>query len=992
MGFEALMRNGLLLLLALSLASAQHQNAFFESKIRPILANNCYACHSAQIKAPMANLRLDSRAAMLKGGDHGPVLVPYNSAASLLLTALRYKTLRMPPAGKLPDDQIANIEQWIASGAHWPDDSAPAARIEADTSATKHWAWQPLRRDFPPDTSIDSLVSARLEEKNLALSPPANPHTLRRRTSYDLTGLPPSGSQESYEESVDRLLASPHFGERWARHWLDLARFSDAGFNNIRFPFSHTYRDWLIEAYNRDLPYGDFIVNQLAADLVPSNTPANLRALGFLSLGFDPHRPSGVPDKIDDRIDAVTRTFLALTVACARCHDHKYDPIPTADYYSLYGVFLNTREPIVPRALTPAPLPPAAQRRLDQLEAYKSQRILEHRADARHPDTVKRYIQAALDALNLPASQIDPLSKERNLNLYLLRRWRDFAAAQNSTTPESILAAWIRIRKTAQDPTEIPLDDFAEVQTEGDYNTTNNVLWEYKRVLADHAWRGGPPRAMHVEDSPSPQSAYILIRGNATDPGPAVDRHFVSLLDKECKPFSSGSGRLDLARAIANPDNPLTARVYVNRIWQHLFGEGLVRTVSDFGTRGDPPTHPELLDYLAHTFLQDGGSTKKLIRRILLSRTYRQSSALNPQAAAIDPENRLLWRMNRRRLDFESLRDSILAAAGTLDPKIGGVSFSLGAVPADPRRTLYAFQERERAQALLKSFNYADPEQHTPQRHLTTVPQQALFLLNSPFLAEQARHLAGRSSTVKALYQNALGRDPSPTEIAGAEAFLHHSPSQPPPSPDPNPWSYGTAAFSPDTAKVQFRPFRYFNDDAWQAASQRPHPTEGNARLTATGGHPGDNLNHAVIRRFTAPAGMTVNITGTLTLPLDQFERRFGFTNGIRAWILHSRLGVLARHELRPQPGEVKDNTPAPKADTSMNNIELRAGDTIDFIVDSLDDPESDEFTWSPALETKDGKKFSAALDFQGPASHPLTRWEQLAQVILLTNEFAFID
>ena len=957
-----------LLLLCLHVCQAQSDPvAFFESKVRPVLAGNCYACHSARATISFAGLRLDSRAGLLKGGDHGPAIVPGKPDESRLVSAIRYQSIQMPPTGKLPQEQIDAIVRWIEMGAPWPDEKLVAASVAAPVKSN-HRAWQPVRRDFPAATTIDSLIRS----SGIPPSPRADRRTLMRRISYDLTGLPPGVDHgASYTEAVDRLLASPHFGERWGRFWLDLARFSDAGFNNVRFPFAHTYRDWVIEAYNSDLPYDQFILNQIAADLLQASK--HLPALGFLSLGFDPHRPNGIPEKIDDRIDTVSRSFLGLTVSCARCHDHKYDPIPTSEYYSLYGVFLNTRELLVPGPIGRSDaLPQRVQRRLDQLAAYKTERIAEYRADAREPATLARYKQAVQEARGMAAPQMDNLAKERNLNHYLLKRWVAKASG-----------LW------NDDPTDIPLEDFAEVQTEGDYNTTNNLLWQYKRMLADDAWRGAPARAMSVEDAPHISPAHVLVRGNMNDPGDVAPRQFLKILGS--RPFTHGSGRLDLARAIADPGNPLTARVYVNRVWQHLFGEGLIRTPSDFGTRGEPPTHPELLDYLAHTFIQDGWSTKKLIRRILLSETYRQSSADNSAARKKDPENRLLWRMNRRRLDFESLRDSMLVAAGTLDRTIGGPSFSLQSIPADPRRTLYAFVERERAQAVLKSFNYADPEQHTAQRHNTTVPQQALFLLNSPFLAEQARRLAERSKDIDALFRNALGRAPTPQErrlfVGGGEAPRRLKPTLPA-------WSYGAASLDTKAGRVSiFRPFRYFAESAWQPGSLRPHRAEGAVYLTATGGAPGDNLDHAVVRRWTAPVNSNVNIRATLTLPLDQFEQRFGYTNGIRGWIVHSRLGVLGSWTLAHSvTKETVNRDQSLKVQTNLDNIDVAMGDDIDFIVDSLDDYESDDFTWAPVLEAKHGSRWSAAEDFHGPHPQPLSSWEQLAQVILLSNEFAFLD
>jgi len=988
---------------AMAAASAFAQTdpaVFFESRIRPLLAERCYSCHSSRAKVPFAGLRLDSREGVLKGGDHGPAVIPGKPEASLLIKAVRYQSPQMPPGGRLPAGEVEALETWVAMGAPWPGEK-PSEAAHTESARALHWAFRPLVRDFPAGASIDFFLRRRLAREGLAFSPRAGAATLRRRLSYALTGLPPAAAgvrpEETYEQTVDRLLASPHFGERWARHWLDLARFSDAGFNNIRFAYAYTYRDWVISAFNRDLPYDRFVLLQLAADQAD---PAESAALGFLTLGFDPHRPNGIPEKVDDRVDVVTRTFLGLTVSCARCHDHKYDPVPTRDYYSLYGVFLNTRElrepvPLAGPGNSPLDLfyRSRTRDRLRQLDDYRQARLAEHRDEARKPEVAARYIAAAREGRDLTPPQLDNLSRERNLNSYLLRRWQAFLLSPASRDFDP--AHPERIFGSPADPTAIPIEDFAQVQTEGDYNTTNNILWEYKRVLADYAWRCSPPHAMAAADAPRLLPAHVLIRGNANDPGPEAPRRFLSALDPAQKPFMTGSGRLDLARALVAPDNPLTARVWVNRVWMHLFGEGIVRTPSDFGARGEAPSHPELLDWLAVSLVRDGWSTKKLIRRIVLSEAFRQSSAANPAAIVKDPDNRLLWRFSRRRLDFESLRDSLLAASGRLVRGIGGPSFSLQAIPADPRRTLYAFVERERAQALLKSFNCADPEQHTPQRHPTTVPQQALFLMNSPFVAEQARALAERSADLDALYRNALDREPSASERHAAREFLAHAATLPEPAAD-SPWRYGTARVDPATGRVtDFSPFRYFADPAWQNSSLRPDRESGAAHLTANGGAPGDDLNHAVVRRWVAPESGRVRIRGTLALPLDQFEQRFGFTNGIRGWVVSSRAGLLGSWKLewRPPEGETdfgKDRTR--RAETNFEAVDVVAGDTIDFAVDSLDDYESDDFTWAPVVELGSQKRWSAAADFRGPAARPLSPWEQLAQVLLLTNEFAFVD
>ncbi|MEX1097952.1 MAG: PSD1 and planctomycete cytochrome C domain-containing protein [Planctomycetales bacterium] len=594
---------------------------FFERRVRPLLAEHCFACHGTERQ--QAGLRLDSAEGMRAGSDGGPVVIPKDPDGSRLVQVVRYAAddYQMPPKGKLPDEAIDMLETWVRTGAEWPAVSTGATRTaDAATERGKsHWAFQAVTRpELPaitaadwPANGIDRFVLARLERAGLSPSPAASRETLIRRAHFVLTGLPPTAAEierfvadetpEAFARLVDRLLESPHYGERWGRHWLDVARYADTkGYvfrEDRNYPDAWRYRDWVIRAFNDDLPYDEFVKRQLAADLVaPDDSDAQV-AMGFLTLGrrFINNRH----DIIDDRIDVVSRGLMGLTVACARCHDHKYDPIPTADYYSLYGVFASCEEP-----------------------------------------------------------------------------------------------------------------------------------------------KDGPP--LRLVDAASPHAPRIFVRGNPANPGDPVPRRFPAIAaGADRQPFRDGSGRLEMAEAIVAPRNPLTARVFVNRVWLQHFGRGLVETPSDFGTRAEPPSHPELLDHLAAEFVAGGWSIKRLHRRILLSRTWRQASADRPDCRSIDPENRLLWRMNRRRLDLEALRDGLLAAGGALDSTLGGPSISLTDAPFTPRRTVYGFIDRQNLPGLFRTFDFASPDAHTPQRHLTTVPQQGLFLLNSPFVLEQAERAAG---------------------------------------------------------------------------------------------------------------------------------------------------------------------------------------------------------------------------------------------------------
>ncbi len=698
---------------------------FFETRVRPLLVQHCLSCHGSEKQK--SGLRLDSRAALLRGSDAGPVILPQVDK-SPFLKAIRYDgDLRMPPRAKLPAEAIEVLSAWVKMGTPWPENAVdPKTQPKTVTEVRKsHWAFQPVRRPTPPavkdlswaQADIDRFILAGLEKKGLAPSAPADRRTVLRRLSFDLIGLPPTPeeiaafeadkSPDAYVKQVDRLLASPHYGERWGRHWLDIARYADTkGYiftQERRFPYAYTYRDYVIDAFNRDLPYDQFIRQQLAADQLPLGEDKRpLAAMGFLTLG---RRFLGnVHDIIDDRMDVTMRGLQGLTIGCARCHDHKYDPIPMKDYYSLYGVFASSVEPAdLPQIASPMPTPAG--------ESYKKE-LAKLQKDV---EDFKAKHQAELDARN--------------------RKFRN---------------------------------QLTELQKKVD------------RLKATHP--GAPASAMVLVDAPHPTQPYVFLRGNPNNHGPTVPRQFVEVIAGEGrKPFSKGSGRLELAEMIASKDNPLTARVMVNRIWQHHFGQGLVRTPSDFGVRGEPPTHPELLDYLAASFMEDGWSIKKLHRQILLSRVYQQGSEDNTRGQQVDPDNRLLWKMNRQRLEFEPLRDSLLFVAGRLDLAQGGPAVEITTAPFATRRAIYGFIERQNLPGVFRTFDFASPDTSTAQRHHTTVPQQALFLMNSPFVVEQAKALAERPDVMKCgspaakierLYQICYGRNPEAEEVALGERFL----------------------------------------------------------------------------------------------------------------------------------------------------------------------------------------------------------------------------
>ncbi len=712
-------------------AAADHRAAdFFETQVRPVLADNCISCHGPAKQR--GGLRLDSRAALLKGADSGPVVAEGQPDKSSLVRAVRYADqIKMPPAPKtkLAPGAVEALTEWVRMGAPWPDGGAAvvAKQPSSEEARKRNWSFQPVASPSIPTVKnpawvknpIDAFILAKLEEKNLAPAEPADRRTLIRRVSFDLIGLPPTpeevetfvadSSPDAYEKLVDRLLASPHYGERWARHWLDVARYSDTKgyvFNEERnYPYSYTYRDYVIRAFNDDLPYDQFIVQQLAADRLPLGEDKRpLAALGFLTLGR--RFLNQEPDIIADRIDVTMRGLNGLTVGCARCHDHKFDPIPTRDYYSLYGIFASSIEPKVLPIIGPSEESAAAAAFAAELK--------------KREDAVAAFTEAHKDEL----------------------------AARN-----------VKFR---------------------------NQLTQLKNQVAK--WNaeapGGPQRAMVMEDAPTPVAAHVFLRGNQHNLGPVVPRQFPEVLagDKR-QPFTQGSGRLELARAIANKDNPLTARVLVNRLWLHHFGEGIVRTASDFGARGEPPTHPELLDWLASTFMKEGWSIKKMQRLILLSQTYQQDSRENAADKAADPENRLLSHQDRRKLEFEPLRDALLFVSGRLDSRMGGKgdNLEMSREPFSHRRSIYGFIDRQNLPGVFRTFDFASPDATVGQRHTTTTPPQALFLMNAPFVVEQARALAARpdvaglssdAERIDRLYWLAYGRPAEADEISMGERFI----------------------------------------------------------------------------------------------------------------------------------------------------------------------------------------------------------------------------
>ncbi len=700
------------------------QVEFFENKVRPVLSDRCYSCHSQWAKKLKGGLTLDSRDAVLKGGDSGAAVVPGKPATSLLLKAVKYDGLEMPPTGKLPADEVATLTKWIEMGTPWPATTVkPVVKAEASVltpERLKHWAFQPLKATDPPAPTeadrkrnpIDRFVLAALRAKGLKPSPATDRRTLIRRATLDLLGLPPTPDEveafaaddaaDAYEKLIDKLLARPHYGEQWGRHWLDVARHSDGHGSSLDpdpLPEAWRYRDWVVKAFNDDLPYDQFVKCQIAGDLIGDGRETAV-ATGFLAVGPKYISDGGDPvseakakaETLDDRVDTVTRGFLALTVSCARCHDHMFDPIPQTEYFAIAGVFNNTK---------------TADRVVASPEEQK--RAAEHKQ--------------ALDAAN---ADLKKLPKDAD-----------------GEKRKQLEAEVVRLKATSPPA----------------------------------------PARIHAAADAGAADMPLALRGDPRKPGPVVPRRFLTALAGANPPaWTKGSGRLQLAEAVASPTNPLTARVMVNRVWQHHFGRPLVATPSNFGLLGEKPSHPELLDWLASHFIADGWSVKKLHRLVMLSDTFRQSSKYDAASFKLDGDNRYLWRMTPRRLEVEAWRDSVLAVTGELDGAVGGAS--VRDILGSQRRTLYAAVSRNGdklpADEFLRLFDFPSARATVSERTASTVPQQSLFLLNSPFMIARGKAFAARltkeaktaDARIDRAYALLYGRPATADERQVAKAFL----------------------------------------------------------------------------------------------------------------------------------------------------------------------------------------------------------------------------
>ncbi len=923
-------------------AGASPALEFFEDKVRPLLIGHCYECHSAEHKIK-GGLRLDHQAGWETGGDSGPALKPGDPAGSLLLRAVSYedRDLKMPPRKKLSAAQTTILQEWIASGAFDPRSEVPGDAANGPTNgktlpAGALWSFQPLAAPPQPSVKqvtwprdpIDHHILAVLEEAELAPIQDAPPEVLVRRLFFDLTGLPPGAGDltalgpESYDTLVDRLIGSEAFAERWGQHWLDITRFAESSGGGRTLPFKDAwrFRDYVIKSIHHGVPVDQMIREHLAGDLLDAPSGADrarqLSATAFLALGPTNYeeQDKGVlrMDIIDEQLETIGRSFMGMTIGCARCHDHKFDPVTTRDYYALAGIFRSTRtlrdytSNVAHWIDRPLPSDPALEKALHQKEQQlaslqtelkQTTALIKKRSAQTGPGPAGQPVQAK----DLPGIVVDDSAAT------LVGPWKpstyfpghvgkgyvhDEGAAKGTCTatflpqiPEtgryevrlSYAPSPNRAKKVpvhllhADGEEDLTFDQSITPPLEGRFvslgtfrfekdgagfilisneGTAGIVTVDAVQLLPENAALAAAPphpenpsaeaplqdrqkqlqaeikklqttppfqpETMGVEEDAAPADCAVHIRGNIRNLGPAVPRGFISSLAIPGIPAipPDQSGRLQLAQWITHPQNPLTARVMVNRVWMHLFGEGLVRSVDNFGVTGEPPTHPLLLDLLAHDFIKDGWSLKKLVRRIVRTRTWQLASLPAPEASwstrlATDPDNRLLWRANRRRLDAHALRDAILTVSGRMDTTFLGPNVKAGSIDAnsteaqtleysyvfaDLRRSLYAPAFRNRRLEIFEHFDFADINGPIGQRTRGTIVPQALYFLNHPFIIEQSRAAATRLARLHPesaephrridwLWRSLLGRPPTPAEHRQALEFL----SAPlPPSPSPS--------------------------------------------------------------------------------------------------------------------------------------------------------------------------------------------------------------
>lgn len=771
----------------------------------------------------------------------------------------------------------------------------------------KHWAFKMPTSD---GRSIDQLVNNKLAEAQLTAVPQASREILIRRIFHVITGLLPTAEEKARWVSdtrpdwvailTDDLLARPSFGERWGRHWLDVARYADtrgaALPDNEDFPHAFTYRDWVIRAFNESLPYDQFLHRQIAADLM-TLPREELAALGFLTVGRA-YQGGQNHLVIADRIDVATRSTMGLTVACARCHDHKTDPIPTADYYALFGVFNSS--------LVPQKFPVIA-------EPSQEPRAIAYRAELKKKAlTVHKHVK-----------ECDP----------------------NYKTPEDLLDF------------NLPRGTKINQTQRGKFRQLTGAV---TRLQATSPF--AIPRAMVVREKPNPFNPRIHERGNPRAQGESVPRAFLSILRGKDEVFTKGSGRLEFAHRLTDGRNPLTSRVWANRVWMHLTGSPLVESPGDFGPQTEIPIQLALLDHLALFLTDNKWSTKALIKYIISSEAFQRSSGSTSELREKDPANLYYARANRQRKDLEAWRDSALQVSGRLANQMGGKPFKLDQAPYEGRRTVYAKTRRGFLPSIMRAFDFPGSEEALMRRTTTTTPTQALYLMNSPFLHGEARAIAKRGNSTGEIYQAILQRDPTTTENESAEAWLTRAQS----SRTSGAWEYGYL----HKGSLEFKPLPRFEKGQWRGRQKLPDQTLGWLSWTSHGGHP-EVDKHAVLK-WTAIESGQINISGNFVATSDQ-------GNGLIARIIRPDGETLAEWTLEPTQ----------RVPTTLKNIEVEDGDEIWFVADSRDDVAFASFQWAPTISDQKGIIADAKSDFAGPGLPPRA---QLAQALLLSNEFFYID
>ena len=783
-----------------TLASAGDDVDFFEKKIRPVLVDHCYKCHSSESDEAAGGLLLDSSAGMRQGGETGPAVVPKDLDESLLLSAIEYRDLEMPPDEKLSDEIIADFRQWIRMGASDPRDGKMEQDTESKPTAVRPlWSLQPVQHPEVPtvqnrnwsSSELDRFVLARLESAGLTPAVRATKETLLRRLSFDLVGLPPtvdefeafsSSADGAYPALVDRLLTSSQFGERWARHWLDVVRYGEStgSSRDVLMLYSWRYRDYVIDAFNGDMPYDEFVRQQIAGDLLSADDDEdrrrNLIATGLLAIGSKSLNGGNLElDIVDDQVDVISKAFMGFTVSCARCHDHKFDPIPTADYYAMAGIFRNIDTFYGGGTGRPKNLN-------EQLRVY-----LPLTADTADSASEVEQLNRESAAIQKKMTPLDKRSKA--LKKQLPDNWKELLAVLDSSERaggdgEAVAGLPLKVRRSLQQYKEAQ-DQLSVLQK------------ELKVVEKQQDDFPVPEFAFAVQDRKKTQDWPIQIRGEKGKNGDTPPRGFLSCVElpDEFSIPAEQSGRLQLAQWVTHSNHPLTSRVMVNRVWQHLFGKGLVESVNNFGRSGNEPTHPLLLDWLADRFVQHHQwSVKSLIREIVLSQTYQMSSANNDECWREDPSNQLLWRANRRRLEAESLRDAMLVAsnqlrserpAGSLVQQVGEgeVGRNIDTQPLEEpffHRSIYLPIIRGLLPEMLKVFDFPEPSNPSGQRTVTNVPTQSLFLMNSDFVQQQASEIAVRvmesssadKNRIRYAWLMCFSREPVSEEVDETLQFL----------------------------------------------------------------------------------------------------------------------------------------------------------------------------------------------------------------------------